>query len=119
MTKSSMEHAKKHAKQWHDSIKKKVRSSPEARAAYARTKKEIELSLMLRKAREKSQLSQEEIAERMQTSRTSISRLESSGIGSRNSPSIDTLLRYAQALGYTVDIKLVATRNKRPASTDK
>lgn len=119
MTKLSLERARKNSKKWHEAIRKKVFSNPESIAAYERTTKEIELSLMLRKAREKSHLSQDEIAERMHTSRTAISRLESSGFSARNSPSINTLLRYAQALGYTVNIKLVATKNKRQASSNK
>ncbi len=117
MTKTSLEYAKSHSKQWHDSLKKKVTSSPEALAAYERTKKEIELSMMLREAREKSDLSQDDLAARMHTSRTAISRLESSGMDARHSPSINTLLRYAHALGYTVDIKLVAKKYKRQASS--
>ncbi|MCE3237549.1 MAG: DNA-binding protein [Gammaproteobacteria bacterium] len=112
MTKATIERAKKNSKKWHDAIRKKVFSSPKALVAYEHTKKEVELSLMLRKARKKSNLSQQDIAERMKTSRTSISRLESSDFGPRNSPSINTLLRYAHALGYTVKINLVHEKNR-------
>ena len=87
-------------------------SNPETRALYERKRREIELALLMRKAREKANVSQEDIAERMHTTRSAVSRLESCGMG-RHSPSIETLLKYAQALGYTVKINLVPIREQK------
>lgn len=72
----------------------------------------IEIALLMRKAREKAKLSQEDVAERMHTTRSAVSRLESYGAG-RHSPSIETLLKYAQALGYAVKINLVPVKEHK------
>jgi transcriptional regulator with XRE-family HTH domain len=50
-------------------------------------------------ARQKSELSQTEIAARMGTSQSAVARLESGGLDAR----LSTLERYAAALGRTVD----------------
>lgn len=81
-------------------------SNPDTKALYERKCREIELPLGMREAREKAKLSQEIIAKRMHTTRTVISCLESSG-SSRHSPSLETLLKYAQALGYELKINFV------------
>ncbi|HAT50243.1 MAG: helix-turn-helix transcriptional regulator [Nitrospirae bacterium] len=49
----------------------------------------------------------EEIARRMGTTKSAVSRLESSLGDSRHSPSIATLRKYAQAVGCRVEIHLV------------
>jgi len=103
---------KKNSKKWHEQLKKKVLSKPESRAIYERLKQEIELAMSLRAAREKSNLTQEVIAERMDTTRTVVSRLESNTSSQRHSPSLQTLLKYANALGYTLKINLVPLRTK-------
>ncbi|WP_272953724.1 helix-turn-helix domain-containing protein [Casimicrobium huifangae] len=48
---------------------------------------------------------QAEVAERMGTSRSAVARLESAN--AKHSPSLATLQRYAQALGYRVQVRLV------------
>jgi transcriptional regulator with XRE-family HTH domain len=70
----------------------------------------------MRETREKANLSQEDVAERMHATRSAVSRLESSGTG-RHSPSLETLLKYAQALGYSIKINLVPAKNHK--SKDK
>lgn len=103
MVKHSLDQARKMSKKWNKEIEKKVLSDPESREIYKRKLREIQIALLMRKAREKEKLSQEDLAERMQTTRSAVSRLESSGIG-RHSPSIETILKYAHALGYKVNI---------------
>lgn len=107
MSKKSIENARKQSKQWHESIRKKVLTDPLALEEYNRIKQEIELTLLLRKAREEAEISQDMIAKRMHTTRSAISRLEAAGYGQRHSPSFQTLLKYAHALGYTLKFKLV------------
>lgn len=102
------------SKKWNKEIEKKVMSDSESREIFERKEREIELALSMRKAREKAKLSQEEIAERMHTTRSAVSRLESCGVG-RHSPSIETLLKYAQALGYTVNISFVKNKHNKAA----
>jgi len=106
MARYSVEHARKMSKKWRKEIEKKVMSDPESSDIYKRKRQEIEIALLMRKTREKANLSQEDIAERMHTTRSAVSRFESSGTG-RHSPSLETLLKYAQALGYSVKINLV------------
>ena len=106
MPKFSLEKARASADKVNAAIREKVMSNPETRALYERRRREIELALAMRDAREKAKLSQEDIAKRMQTTRSAVSRLESSG-ASRHSPSIDTLLKYAQAIGYELKINFV------------
>jgi transcriptional regulator with XRE-family HTH domain len=57
------------------------------------------------KARVAAGLTQAEVAERVGTTQSAIARLESAT--SKHSPSIATLQRYARALGYRVEIRLV------------
>jgi len=112
MTKFSLEKARKSSKRVNAKIAKKVLSDPELREIYERKHREIEIALLMRKTREKAKLSQEDVAERMHTTRSAISRLESCGIG-RHSPSIETLLKYAHVLGYAVKINLSPIKEQK------
>ena len=72
------------------------------------------------KARAESGLTQAEVAERIGTTPSAIARLESAE--PKHSPSIATLRKYAKALGYTVQVKLVkerrlTTRSSGPAKS--
>ncbi len=51
-------------------------------------------------------LSQEDVAEKMHSSKSAIARLESAK-GSKHSPSISTLKKFAEAIGCHLEIKLV------------
>jgi len=66
------------------------------------------------KARAEAGLTQAELAARIGTTQSSVARLESAE--SRHSPSIATLQRYAKALGYQVQIRLVKRRRQAPGS---
>ena len=57
------------------------------------------------KARTESGLTQAEVAARVGTTQSAIARLESAE--SKHSPSIATLQKYAKALGYRVEVRLV------------
>jgi transcriptional regulator with XRE-family HTH domain len=61
-------------------------------------------------ARSKSGLTQEAVAELMGTTKSAVSRLESTG---KHAPSLTTLKKYAQAVGCHLEIKLVP--KSRPA----
>jgi len=58
-------------------------------------------------ARKKAGLSQAEIAKRMGTQAPAIARLESSLASGRHSPSLNTLRKYAAALGKRIELHLV------------
>ena len=57
------------------------------------------------KARTESGLTQAEVAARVGTTQSAIARLESAE--SKHSPSIATLQKYAKALGYKVEVRLI------------
>ena len=68
---------------------------------------EFELLRQMLGARTKAGLSQAAVAERMGTHAPAITRLESALSSGKHSPSIDTLKRYAEAVGYELQIKFV------------
>jgi len=78
------------------------------RAAYAGLEDEFAFLDEVLKARASAGLTQAEVAERVGTTQSAIARLESGA--RKHSPSIATLQRYARALGYRVQIKLVKAR---------
>ncbi|MBF0294004.1 MAG: helix-turn-helix transcriptional regulator [Magnetococcales bacterium] len=63
----------------------------------------LSVFLMARKA---AGLTQQQIAQRMGTTASAISRLESSLGNGRTSPSLATLRRYADAIGCKLELKL-------------
>lgn len=65
---------------------------------------EYELANQMLKARARAGLTQDAVAERMGTTKSAISRLESAG---KHAPSLATLKRYAQAVGCELQVKLV------------
>ena len=106
MAKLNLEKMRKMSKKWNKEFDKKIKSDQELKLSYERKRREIEIALMMRKTREKANLTQDDVAELMHTTRSAVSRLEASGI-SRHSPSLETILKYANALGYTLKINLV------------
>ncbi len=78
---------------------------PEVKAEYERSADEFAFLEEVLKARAEAGLTQAEVAERVGTTQSAIARLESPQ--AKHSPSIATLQRYATALGYKVQIRLV------------
>lgn len=85
------------AKEIHE---REMAEDPEYRAAYEALEEEFALIKALLKARKRSRLSQAEIANRMGTTESAVSRLESG----RVKPSTRTLERYAAATGHRLKI---------------
>ena len=69
------------------------------------------------KARSEAGLTQAEVAALVGTTQSAIARLESAE--PKHSPSIATLQKYAKALGYTVQIRLVKNDQREPARSSK
>lgn len=67
------------------------------------------------KARAASGLTQAEVAVRVGTTQSAIARLESAT--RKHSPSIATLRRYARALGYRVEVRLVKEKRRTNTAT--
>jgi len=72
--------------------------------AYEALELEYQLANQMLKARARAGLTQDAVAERMGTTKSAISRLESAG---KHAPSLATLKRYAQAVGCDLQVKLV------------
>lgn len=90
-------------------FKQKAMAKPGVREAYDQLEDEFSFLDEVLKARAESGLTQAEVAERVGTTQSAIARLESAS--QKHSPSIATLQRYAKALGYRVQVRLV----KEPA----
>ena len=67
---------------------------------------EFKIGVLLRQAREKAGLTQEQVAERLATKKSAISRIENSAGSIRFS----TLERYAQAIGWQLSLDLKPPR---------
>ena len=89
-------------------FKRRALSRPEIKAAYDASAEEFAFLDEVQKARTEAGLTQAEVAARIGTTQSAIARLESSE--AKHSPSIATLQKYAKALGYTVQVKLVKER---------
>ena len=72
--------------------------------AYDALALEYQVADQMLKARSRAGLTQDAVAERMGTTKSAISRLESAG---KHTPSIATLKRYASAVGCELQVKLV------------
>ncbi|ULA64348.1 MAG: Helix-turn-helix transcriptional regulator [Nitrospira sp.] len=86
-------------------FKAKALARPDVRREYDGLKEEFELLDEILRARTEAGLTQAELATRIGTTQSAVARLESS-MG-KHSPSIDTLKRYASALGYRLQVRLV------------
>lgn len=81
-------------------------SRPGVQSAYDALEAEYAALGALLKARKASGLTQAEIAQRMGTTKSAVSRLESSFGNEKHSPSFSTLRKYAQALGKKLEVRL-------------
>jgi DNA-binding XRE family transcriptional regulator len=88
----------------HEAFLKNARKREGFRKAYEDLKEEYSLIREMLAARSKSGLTQEAVAELMGTTKSAVSRLESTG---KHAPSLTTLKKYAQAVGCHLEIKLV------------
>ena len=85
-------------------IKKKMLTDREVRAAYDALADEFDLAHELIAARVRAGLTQAEVAERMGTTQSVVARLESGA----QMPSVNTLLKFAKATRSRPIIKLLA-----------
>jgi DNA-binding XRE family transcriptional regulator len=72
--------------------------------AYDALELEYQLAGQMLKARARAGLTQDAVAERMGTTKSAVSRLESAG---KHAPSLATLKRYASAVGCELQVRLV------------
>ncbi len=82
-----------------------MRSQPGYKEKYDAVASEFELLRKMLEARKRAGLTQEQVAEKMGTKATAITRLESAN--SQHSPKIETLRKYAEAVGCRLNIELI------------
>jgi transcriptional regulator with XRE-family HTH domain len=94
-------------------FKARAFARPGVKKAYDELTEEFAFLDEVLKARAEAGLTQAEVAARVGTTQSAIARLESAE--PKHSPSIATLQKYAKALGYKVEIRLV--KNQRRLTT--
>lgn len=103
----------------HSAIKKAALKKPKIKEEYEALGPEFELLRQILSARSKAGLSQADVAERMGTHAPAITRLESALSTGKHSPSIDTLKRYARAVGCELQIKFVSGGTRQTAQRQR
>ncbi len=103
----------------HAELKLKVLSNPEARSAYEGMETEFALLREMLNARHRAGLTQAEVAARMGTKASAITRLESSLSSGRHSPSLATLQRYAEAVSCELQVTLVQLPGQKTKRSTK
>ena len=90
------------------SFKQKALKQPGVKKAYDDLTPAYSFRRQLVALRQNAGMTQEQIAEKLQTNKSNISRLESAN--SSNSPRLSTILDYADAVGYDVKIDFIPKR---------
>jgi DNA-binding XRE family transcriptional regulator len=88
----------------HEAFLERARTRKGFTEGYDSLELEYQVVDQLLKARTRAGLTQDAVAERMGTSKSAISRLESAH---KHAPSLNTLQRYTRAVGCVLQIKLV------------
>ncbi|WP_019937559.1 helix-turn-helix transcriptional regulator [Bordetella sp. FB-8] len=96
-------------------LKKRMLANPDVKAEYEAQAPEFELARELIAARARAGLTQEQLADKMQTTQSTIARMESG----RSLPSLRTLARYAEATGSRAVVRLEAAERVRVVSTKR
>jgi transcriptional regulator with XRE-family HTH domain len=96
-------------------FKARALARADVREAYEALEPEFTFLDEVLKARAESGLTQAEVAERVGTTQSAIARLESGAM--KHSPSIATLQKYAEALGYRVEVRFIKNRGVARAPT--
>ena len=87
-----------------EEFRKKALSNPEVREEYKNLEPIFKIKKQLLQARLKKGLTQEEVARKMHTSKSNVSRLES--LSNNYVPNLMTLMKYANALGCKIDFRI-------------
>ncbi|HAK3431715.1 TPA: helix-turn-helix transcriptional regulator [Salmonella enterica] len=91
----------------HDEMVSKMLSNPAVKAEYDAIADEFALLDEMLAARREAGLTQAEVAERMGTKATAITRMESNLAAGVSGPSFTTLKKFAQATGKKLQIRFV------------
>lgn len=87
-----------------EAFKEKALQNKEVKAEYEALEPIFSLKKQMIKARLDAKLSQEDVASLLHTKKSNISRLESPN--TKNLPNLSTLIEYAKAVGFNLEINL-------------
>lgn len=90
----------------HEKLKNKALKKAAVKKEYDKLEPEFTLLREMLRARNKAGLSQAEVAQKMGTKSTAITRLESSLSSGKHSPSLATIKKYLEALDCRLEIKI-------------
>ena len=88
-----------------EDFKKKAFTNSEVKKEYDSLNAAYELRKRLIRLRKQAGLTQEEMAQLLNTKKSNISRLEN--VNSKISPKISTIEKYAKAIGYNIDVNFI------------
>lgn len=91
----------------HEKFEQKAFAIPGMQKGYNKLAEEFAMVAELIKARKMAGKTQKEVAKKMNTSSSVIARLEGGINQKRHSPTLETIRKYARAVGCTVLIKLI------------
>jgi transcriptional regulator with XRE-family HTH domain len=93
-------------KRTHEQLMKIALAKPGVKSEYDALENEFALLKEMVRARIESKKTQEDVAKAMGTSTSVVGRLETGGGRKHHSPTLATLQKYAEALGYKLQLKL-------------
>jgi hypothetical protein len=96
-----------------EAFKKLSLADKEAQQAYDDLEDEFLLIEEMLRARKHAEKNQKDVAKLMKTTSSAISRLESLEGQRKHAPTLDTLRKYAAAVGCYLSIKFIPKRKKR------
>lgn len=92
---------------WDAYLKRQLRK-PRVKKAFEEEKRVLSIGITLARERRRKGLTQQEVARKIGTSAPQVSRTERKP----EHANMQTLMRYADAVGMTLDMKLVARQNQ-------
>jgi len=90
----------------HEELKQLALEDASVRAAYEALEPEFVLLGSMLEARRRAGMTQADVAAKMGTQPSAVTRLEGALISGKHSPSLDTLRRYAEAVGGRLEIRI-------------
>jgi ribosome-binding protein aMBF1 (putative translation factor) len=94
-------------------VQNRTERDPEFAEYYEVGYPDFKIGVILRQAREAAGLTQDEVAQRLQTKNSAISRLENHGDDVR----LSTIRRYAEAVGAKLQIRLTSSKKSKGKAT--
>ncbi len=91
----------------HEELKRRAMEDPAVRAAYEELEPEFALLASMLEARQRAGMTQAEVAAKMGTQPSAVTRLEGAIVSGKHSPSLETLRRYAEAVGGRLEIRVI------------